>query len=121
MDEKYKNTMSVNNTYTLLYPIVKILMRLEKLVKTRIRRNTIYVRPALIATFIKEINLFKKHNNKIWIQFYTTSIPYIFKNNNFSDTLIQNIYEYVYGLNKPIIYKYQKPVRRLPQSRTLTA
>jgi hypothetical protein len=121
MDEKYKNTLSVNNTYYLLYRIFNILMRMEKLVKTRIRRNTIYVRPALIATFIKEINLFKKHNNKIWIQFYTSSIPYIFKNSNFSDILIQHIYEYIYGLDKPIIYEYQKPVRRSPQSRTLTA
>jgi len=121
MDEKYKNTLSVNNTYYLMYRIFNILMRMEKLVKTRIRRNTIYVRPALIATFIKEINLFKKHNNKIWIQFYTSSIPYIFKNSNFSDILIQHIYEYIYGMDKPIIFEYQKPVRRSPQSRTLTA
>lgn len=121
MDEKYNTITSVSNTYVLLYNIFHILMRMEKLIKTRIRRNTIYVRPALIATFIKEINLFKKHNNKIWIQFYTSSIPYIFKNNNFSDILIQYIYEYIYGTDKPIIFEYKKTAKILPQPRILTA
>lgn len=119
MDEIYSSTVSVTNTYRLLSPMFNILMRMEKLVKTRIRRNTIYVRPALIASFIKEINLFKKHHNNIWISFYTSSVPYIFKNNNFSDILIQHIYEYIYGMDKPIIYEYKRPVRILPQPRSL--
>jgi hypothetical protein len=122
-EEKYYNTQSINNTYRLLPPIFKLLMRMEKLVKTRIRRNTIYIQPQTISSFVKEINLFKKHHNKIWISFYTSTLPYILKNNNFSDILVQHIYEYVYGEDKPIEYSYKRrmSVRVLPQPGTLTA
>ncbi len=122
-EEKYYKTQSINNTYKLLPPIFKLLMRMEKLVKTRIRRNTIYIRPQIIYSFVKEINLFKKHHNKIWISFYSSSLPYILKNNNFSDVLIQHIYEYVYGVDKPIEYSYKRrlSVGILPQPGTLTA
>ena len=123
MDAKYYNTQSINNTYRLLPPIFRLLMRLEKLVKTRIRRNTIHISPMVISSFVKGINLFKKKHNKIWVSYYTTSIPYILKSNNFSDTLVQHIYEYVYGLDKPIEFFYQRrrSLIALPQPGPLIA
>ena len=120
MDEKYNTSVTLTNTYRLLPRAFILLMRLEKQVKTRIRRNTIYVRPVFISSFVKEINLFKKQYNKIWISFYTTTIPYILKKMNFSDILIQHIYEFVYGVDTPIEYYYKRPSRS-PQTRTLTA
>jgi hypothetical protein len=122
-DTKYYNTRSINNTYRLLSPIFSLLMRLEKLVKTRIRRNTIYIRPQIISTFVKEINLFKKNHNKIWLSYFTPNIPYILNNTNFSDILIQHIYEYVYGVDKPIEFSYQRrrSINILPQPGSLTA
>jgi hypothetical protein len=120
MDEKYDKSVTLTNTYRLLPRVFSLIMRLEKQVKTRLRRNTIYVRPVFISSFVKEINLFKKKYNKIWIQFYTSSIPYILEQMNFSDVLIQHIYEYVYGEDKPIEYSYKRPTRS-PQSRTLIA
>jgi len=122
-DEKYYNTQSINNTYKLLSPIFRLLMRLEKLVKTRIRRNNIHIYPQVISTFVKEINLFKKNHNKIWLSYYTSSIPYILKNNNFGDILIQHIYEYVYGVDKPIefIYHRRRPIPLLPEPGPLIA
>jgi hypothetical protein len=116
-DEKYSKTISVTNTYKLLNNVFNILMKMEKHVKIRIRRNSIYIRPVYIASFIREINLFKKHHNKIWIPFYISNIPYIYKYNNFSETLTQHIYEYIFGIDKPIIFEYKRPVRvrRLPQ------
>ena len=117
MGETYYKTQSINNTYKLLPPIFRLLMRMEKLVKTRIRRNTIYIRPQIIHSFVKEINLFKKQNNKLWISFYTSNVPYILKNNNFSDILIQHIYEFVYGVNIPFEYSYKRrrSLHLLPQ------
>ena len=120
MDEKYDKSVTLTNTYRLLPRVFSLIMRLEKQVKTRLRRNTIYVRPAFISSFVKEINLFKKNYNKVWLSFYTSSIPYILEQMNFSDILIQHIYEYVYGEDKPIEYYYKRPSRS-PQSRTLTA
>jgi hypothetical protein len=120
MNEKYNKYITLTNTYRLLPRVFSLLMRMEKQVKTRIRRNTIYVSPAFISSFVKEINLFKKQYNKIWIPFYTTTIHYILEKVNFSDILIQNIYEYVYGIDTPIEYYYKRPTR-LPQSRIRVA
>lgn len=122
-DPKYYNTQSINNTYKILSPIFRLLMRLEKLVKTRIRRNTIYIRPQIISTFVKEINLFKKNHNKIWVSYYTSTISYILNNNNFSDILLEHIYEYVYGVDKPIEFLYQRrrSMVALPEPGPLTA
>lgn len=115
-DKQYSKTISVTNTYKLLNNVFNIIMKMEKMVRIRIRRNSIYIRPVYIASFIREINLFKKHHNKIWIPFYISNIPYIYKNNNFNETLTQHIYEYIFGIDKPIIYEYKRPVRRrLPQ------
>jgi hypothetical protein len=120
MGESFDKSITLSNTYKILPRVFSLLMKLEKQVKTRIRRNTLYIRPILISSFVKEINLFKKKYNRIWISFYTSNIPYILAKMNFSDILIQHIYEYVYGLDKPIEYFYKKP-SRLPQSRSLTA
>jgi hypothetical protein len=120
MTKKYNTSVILTNTYKMIPKIFTLLMRLEKLIKTRIRRNTLYVQPVYISRFAKEINIFKKNHNHIWVLFYTSNIPCIFKNYNFSDILINHIYEYVYGVNTIFDYSYTKP-RRLPQSRTLTA
>jgi hypothetical protein len=120
MARKYNRSYTLINTYKMLPKLFHLLMRMEKLVKTRIRRNTIYVRPVYISRFAKEINLFKKNHHDIWVLFYTSNIPNIFKNYNFSDILINHIYEYIYGVDKHFEYSYTRSVR-LPQPGTLTA
>jgi hypothetical protein len=120
MAKKYSGSITLTNTYKMLPKIFSLLMRMEKLIKTRIRRNTIYVRPVYISRFVKELGLFKKHHNHIWVLFYTSNIPNIFKNYNFSDILINHIYEYVYGVNNQFEYSYTRSVR-LPQPGSLVA
>ena len=120
MKEKYGSFITLTNTYKTLPKIFTLLMRMEKLIKTRIRRNTIYVRPVYIFRFAKEINLFKQQHNRMWVLFYTSNIPDIFKNYNFNEVLINHIYEYVYGVNKQFEYSYTKS-NRLPQPGSLTA
>jgi len=123
MEEGFSCSITVHNTYKLLPSIFNILMRMEKIIKTRIRRNTLHIPHMYISTFVKEINTFKGHHKNIWIPFYISNINYIFTNKNFSDNLIQHIYEFIYGLDKPIEYSYCKNRRRiiLPQPGSLTA
>jgi hypothetical protein len=116
MDVKYDGHSELTDAYLRIQNVFKILSRIEKFIAKRVKRGNPKMRIEFIISFIKEIIVFKRNFNKMWVSFYVSNIPQINKSIHFSDNLVQHIYEYIFGIDKILV-----KVIDLPQPRTLIA
>lgn len=116
MGVQYDGHSELTFAYLRIQYVFKCLTRIEKFIAQRVKKGYLKMRIEFIISFTKEIAIFKKNFTQMWLSFYVSNISHINSKIHFSDTLVQHIYEYVFGIDKVRV-----KVVNLPQPRTLIA